>query len=206
MSEDTSVNVVAPRKPQRNNMAVLVSCLVFVGCMVGAAYAAVPFYYLFCRVTGFNGTVKQVEQASDRILAQRIRVEFDTNVASDLNWEFKPLQEYVNPRLGETVQVGFRLTNHSTREKTARSVFNVSPLNAGPYLNKLECFCFTDITLKAGESRDVPVVFFVDPDMATAPETLGMKVLTLSYTLYSRETQKPVADANATDTSVAKKL
>jgi cytochrome c oxidase assembly protein subunit 11 len=203
---DAPVNAIPPKKPQRNNVAVLVSCLMFVGVMVGAAYAAVPFYYLFCRVTGFNGTVKQVEQASDRILSDRIRVEFDTNVASDLNWEFKPLQDYVNPRLGETVEVKFRLTNHSTREKTARSVFNVTPMTAGPYLNKLECFCFTDITLKAGESRDMPVVFFVDPDMKTAPETLGMKVLTLSYTLYSREIQKPVADANATGASVAKKL
>jgi cytochrome c oxidase assembly protein subunit 11 len=205
MSESTTV-VQQPKKPPRNNLAVLVSCLVFVGAMVGAAYAAVPFYDLFCRVTGFNGTVRRVEQASNRILSDHIRVEFDTNVASDLNWDFKSLQDYVNPRLGETVEVKFRLTNHSTREKTARSVFNVTPMTAGPYLNKLECFCFTDITLKPGETRDMPVVFFVDPDMKTAPETLGMKVLTLSYTLYGRETQKPVADANPTDASNAKKL
>jgi len=195
-----------PAPSQRNNVAVLISCLVFVGAMVGAAYAAVPLYNLYCKVTGYNGTVQQVEQASDVILKQRIRVEFDTNVASDLNWDFKSLQDYVNPRLGETVEVKFRLTNNSTREKTARSVFNVTPMTAGPYLNKLECFCFTDITLKPGETRDMPVVFFVDPDLKTAPETLGMKVLTLSYTLYGRETQKPVADANATDALNAKKL
>jgi cytochrome c oxidase assembly protein subunit 11 len=194
----------APR--QRNNMAVLVSCLVFVGAMVGAAYAAVPLYNIFCRATGFNGTVRQVQQASDRILKDHIRVEFDTNVASDLNWDFEPLQAFVNPRIGETIQANFRVTNKSKREKTGRSVFNVTPLVAGAYVNKLECFCFTDITLKPGETRDMPVVFFIDPDIATAPETVGMKVLTLSYTLYSRQTQKPVADANAADGSVAKKL
>jgi cytochrome c oxidase assembly protein subunit 11 len=191
---------------QRNNIAVLVSCLVFVGAMVGAAYAAVPLYNLYCKVTGYNGTTQQVEQASDVILKNRIRVEFDTNVASDLNWDFKPVQEYVEPHIGETVKVAFRVTNNSKREKTARSVFNVTPLVAGAYFNKLECFCFTDVTLKPGETREMPVVFFVDPDIVNAPETRDMKVLTLSYTFYSSEKQKPVADANATDASVAKKL
>jgi cytochrome c oxidase assembly protein subunit 11 len=195
-----------PGPAQRNNMAVLVSCLVFVGAMVGAAYAAVPLYNLYCKATGYNGTTQQVEQASDVILKDRIRVEFDTNVASDLNWDFKPLQEFVNPRIGETVKVAFRVTNNSKREKTARSVFNVTPMVAGAYFNKLECFCFTDVTLKPGETREMPVVFFVDPDMVNAPETKDMKVLTLSYTFYSREKQNPVADANAGSESVGKKL
>lgn len=192
--------------PQRNNVAVLVSCLVFVGCMVGAAYAAVPLYNLYCKVTGYNGTTQQVEQASDVILKDRIRVEFDTNVASDLNWDFKPVQEFVEPRIGETVQAKFRVTNNSKREKTGRSVFNVTPLVAGAYFNKLECFCFTDVTLKPGETREMPVVFFVDPEIVKAPETRDMKVLTLSYTFYSSQKQNPVADANATDASAAKKL
>jgi cytochrome c oxidase assembly protein subunit 11 len=191
---------------RRNNMAVLISCLVFVGAMVGAAYAAVPLYNLYCKVTGYNGTVQQVEQASDVILKQRIRVEFDTNVASDLNWDFKPVQQYVEPRIGETVKVAFRVTNRSAREKTARSVFNVTPMVAGAYFNKLECFCFTDVTLKPGETREMPVVFFVDPEIVDPPETKDMKVLTLSYTFYSSQKQKPVADANAAAESVAKKL
>jgi len=195
-----------PAPSQRNNVAVLISCLVFVVAMVGAAYAAVPLYNLYCKVTGYNGTVQQVEQASDVILKQRIRVEFDTNVASDLNWDFKPVQQYVEPRIGETVKVTFRVTNRSTREKTGRSVFNVTPMVAGAYFNKLECFCFTDVTLKPGETREMPVVFFVDPDIVNPPETKEMKVLTLSYTFYSSQKQKPVADANAADESVAKKL
>lgn len=191
---------------QRNNVAVLVSCMVFVGCMVGAAYAAVPLYDLYCKVTGYNGTIKEVEQASDVILKDRIRVEFDTNVASDLNWDFKPVDDYVAPRIGETVRVNFRVTNNSTREKTGRSVFNVTPMVAGAYFNKLECFCFTDVTLKPGETRDMPVVFFVDPDIVNPPETKDLKVLTLSYTFYSSQKPKPVADANAPVDGVARKL
>ncbi len=200
-----------PASAQRNNMAVFVSCMVFVGCMVGAAYAAVPLYDLYCKATGYNGTTQQVEQASDVILKDRIRVEFDTNVASDLNWEFKPVEAAVNPRIGETVRVNFKVTNRSAREKTGRSVFNVTPMVAGAYFNKLECFCFTDVTLKPSETREMPVVFFVDPDIVNPQETKDMKVLTLSYTFYSSQKPKPVADADATDAkaaseSVAKKL
>lgn len=206
MAAGSEHNAERPAPPPRNNLAVLVSCLVFVGCMVGAAYAAVPLYNLYCKVTGYNGTTQQVEQASDVILKDRIRVEFDTNVASDLNWDFKPVEEFVEPRIGETVRVNFRVTNNSKQEKTGRSVFNVTPMAAGAYFNKLECFCFTDVTLKPGETREMPVVFFVDPDIVTPQETKDLKVLTLSYTFYPSQKQKPLADANATDASAAKKL
>ena len=95
MAAGSEHNAERPAPPPRNNLAVLVSCLVFVGCMVGAAYAAVPLYNLYCKVTGYNGTTQQVEQASDVILKDRIRVEFDTNVASDLNWDFKPVEDTI---------------------------------------------------------------------------------------------------------------
>jgi cytochrome c oxidase assembly protein subunit 11 len=191
---------------KRSNYAVLVACGVFVASMVGMAYAAVPLYELYCKVTGYNGTTQQVEQASDVILKDRIRVEFDANTASDLNWDFKPVDSFVEPRIGETVKINFRITNNSAREKTGRSVFNVTPMAAGAYFNKLECFCFTDVTLKPGETRDMPVVFFVDPDIVNYPETKDLKVLTLSYTFYKSEKQKPVADAKTVDESVGKKL
>lgn len=194
------------RKGGRGNYAVLLACSVFVGCMVGAAYAAVPLYNLYCKVTGYNGTTQRVEQASDVILNERIRVEFDTNTASDLNWDFRPLDAFVEPRIGETMQVTFRVTNKSAREKTGRSVFNVTPMAAGAYFNKLECFCFTDVTLKPGESRDMPVVFFVDPEIVKTPETKDLKVLTLSYTFYAGQEQKPVADAKAAEGAAARKL
>jgi cytochrome c oxidase assembly protein subunit 11 len=188
----------------RRNMRVLASCVVFVAAMVGMSYAAVPLYDMFCRVTGYNGTTQRVEQASSVILDQAIRVELDSNAASDLNWDFKPVDRAVNPRIGETMQVNFRVTNNSKREKTGRAVFNVTPMIAGAYFNKLECFCFTDITLKPGETRDMPVVFFVDPEIANFPDTKDMKVITLSYTFYAEDKPKPVAAK--TEGSGAKKL
>ena len=178
---------------RRNDMAIVVACVVFVASMVGMSYAAVPLYEMFCRVTGYNGTTQKVEQASDVILDQTIRVELDTNAASDLNWNFVPVDKSVTPRLGETVKVNFRVTNNSAREKTGRATFNVTPMIAGSYFNKMECFCFTDITLKPGESRDMPVVFFVDPEMAKFDDTKDLKVLTLSYTFYTDDKAKPVA-------------
>ena len=188
----------------RRNIRVLVSCVVFVGAMVGMAYASVPLYDMFCRVTGYNGTTQQVEQASSVILDQKIRVELDANSASELNWDFKPVDRGVDPRIGETMKVSFRVTNNSKRVKTGRSVFNVTPMIAGAYFNKLECFCFTDVTLQPGETRDMPVVFFVDPEIADFPDTKDLKVITLSYTFYPNDKPKPVAEIKAD--SDAKKL
>lgn len=195
MQEVNKAGRKASKPKERNNVAVLTSCVVFVAAMVGMSYAAVPLYTMFCQVTGYNGTTQKVEQASDVILDQKIRVEMDTNTAGDLNWDFQPVDRSVDPQLGETVRINFRVTNNSNREKTGRSVFNVTPMIAGSYFNKLECFCFTDVTLKPGETRDMPVVFFVDPEMAKDPDAKDLKVLTLSYTFYSSEKPAPVAAA-----------
>jgi cytochrome c oxidase assembly protein subunit 11 len=204
MSND--VDVTEGKKGKRGNLTVLIACSAFVAGMVGMSYAAVPLYSLYCKVTGYNGTTQRVEQASDVILDEKIRVEMDTNVAADLNWDFKAVDFSVDPKIGETVKVNFKVTNNSTREKTGQAVFNVSPMVAGAYFNKLECFCFTDVTLKPGETRDMPVVFFVDPDIVNHQETKDMKVLTLSYTFYSRPKDKPVADAKDVNEGDAKKL
>jgi cytochrome c oxidase assembly protein subunit 11 len=193
-------------KGKRGNMAVMFACGAFVAGMVGMSYAAVPLYSLYCKVTGYNGTTQRVEQASDVILDEKIRVEMDTNAASDLNWDFKPVDFSVDPKIGETVKVNFKVTNNSAREKTGQAVFNVSPMVAGAYFNKLECFCFTDVTLKPGETRIMPVVFFVDPDIVNHQETRDMKVLTLSYTFYSRAKDKPVAEAKDRGEGLANKL
>ncbi len=180
-------------KGANSNMAVLVACLVFVGAMVGASYAAVPLYRIFCQVTGYNGTTQRVDQASDVILDRRIRVEFAANTDSTMLWDFKPLQRGVDMRIGETVEVKFRVTNRSTASSTGQAVFNVTPMQAGAYFNKIECFCFTNITLKPGESQDLPVVFFVDPEMVKQADTKGINTITLSYTFYGQELDKPVA-------------
>lgn len=181
------------RNGGRRNAGVVIACGVFVAAMVGMSYAAVPLYDMFCRVTGYNGTTQRVEQASSVILNQKLRVELDTNMASELSWDFKALDRSVEPKIGETVQVNFRIANPSTEAQTGRAVFNVTPMAAGAYFNKLECFCFTDLTLKPGEIRDMPVVFFVDPEIVNQQETKNLKVITLSYTFYPSDKPKPVA-------------
>jgi cytochrome c oxidase assembly protein subunit 11 len=175
-----------------SNSAIFAGCAVFVAGMVGAAYASVPLYRLFCQVTGYNGTTQRVEQYSDKILNKPIQVTFDANISPGLNWEFKPAKA-VNPKIGETVQIEYTATNRSSKPTTGSAVFNVTPMEAGAYFNKVECFCFTEQTLQPGQSVQMPVVFFVDPEFATAQETKNIKTITLSYTFYPSEPGKPVA-------------
>ncbi|WP_105418784.1 cytochrome c oxidase assembly protein [Neorhizobium sp. T25_27] len=175
-----------------SNSAIFAGCAVFVAGMVGAAYASVPLYRLFCQVTGYNGTTQRVEQYSDKILNKPIQVTFDANISPGLNWEFKPAKA-VSPKIGETVQIEYTATNRSSKPTTGSAVFNVTPMEAGAYFNKVECFCFTEQTLQPGQSVQMPVVFFVDPELATAQETKNIKTITLSYTFYPSEPGKPVA-------------
>lgn len=175
-----------------SNSAIFAGCAVFVAGMVGAAYASVPLYRLFCQVTGYNGTTQRVEQYSDKILNKPIQVTFDANISPGLNWEFKPAKS-VSPKIGETVQIEYTATNRSSKPTTGSAVFNVTPMEAGAYFNKVECFCFTEQTLQPGQSVQMPVVFFVDPELATAQETKNIKTITLSYTFYPSEPGKPVA-------------
>ncbi|MDS7596369.1 cytochrome c oxidase assembly protein [Agrobacterium tumefaciens] len=189
-----------------SNRSILVLCLVFFFAMIGMAYAAVPLYTLFCRVTGYNGTTQRVEQYSDVILDKTINVTFDANTSNGLNWDFRPVDRLVTPKIGETVQVTFKATNRSPVPTTGTAVFNVTPMEAGAYFNKVECFCFTETTLQPGETLEMPVVFFVDPDIATARETRNIHTLTLSYTFYPAKTEKPVASLPVRTEADASKL
>jgi len=174
------------------NGTILAMCVVFVGGMVGMAYAAVPLYQLFCQVTGYNGTTQRTEQYSDVILDRTIPVTFDANTSNGLNWEFKAAKG-IEPKIGETVQVAFTATNRSSEPTTGTAVFNVTPMEAGAYFNKVECFCFTETTLQPGETLEMPVVFFIDPEITKAEETKNIKTITLSYTFYPSQPSKPVA-------------
>ena len=182
-----------PAQRRVNNSSILVGCVVFVAGMVGAAYASVPLYRLFCQVTGYNGTTQRVEQFSDSVLDQTVKVTFDANTSSGLNWEFKPVQNSVEPKIGETVQITYKATNKSPTPVTGTAVFNVTPMEAGAYFNKVQCFCFTETTLKPGETLEMPVVFFVDPEITKAEETKNIRTITLSYTFYPSQGAKPVA-------------
>ena len=189
-----------------NNNAIFAGCVVFVAGMVGAAYASVPLYRLFCQVTGYNGTTQRVEQYSDKILSKPIQVTFDANISPGLNWDFKAAKS-VNPKIGETVQIEYTATNRSSKATTGTAVFNVTPMEAGAYFNKVECFCFTEQTLQPGQSVNMPVVFFVDPAIATADETKNIKTITLSYTFYPSEPKsQPVAALPEGQKATDKKL
>lgn len=178
---------------ERRNASVATACVVFVGAMVGMAYAAVPLYQLFCQVTGYGGTTQRVEQLSDVVLDRTINVTFDANASSGLNWDFKAVDKKVTPKIGETVQITYTATNNSSHPVTGEAVFNVTPGEAGAYFNKVQCFCFTKTTLQPGETLEMPVVFFVDPAIVEADETKGIGTITLSYTFYPRNDQEPVA-------------
>ncbi|MBY8918173.1 cytochrome c oxidase assembly protein [Nitratireductor rhodophyticola] len=183
---------------RNRNAAIL--CVAVVGGMVGMAYAAVPLYQLFCQVTGYGGTTQRVEQYSDTILDQTITVRFDANT-NGVPWEFQPKQREVTLRLGETKQISYVSRNLSNVPTSGTATFNVSPARAGAYFNKVECFCFTEQELQPGQSYDMPVVFFVDPEIVNVPELKNLKTITLSYTFFPLEKKAPVAAAPKTNTN-----
>ncbi|MCR5858738.1 cytochrome c oxidase assembly protein [Mesorhizobium sp. J428] len=180
---------------QRSNRVIAASGFAFVAGMVGMAYAAVPLYAMFCQITGYGGTTQRVEQYSDKILDRKITVRFDANVSGGLPWDFKPVQRDVTMRIGETTQIAYQARNEFNVPTAGRASFNVTPELAGAYFNKVECFCFTDTSLKPGEALDMPVVFYVDPDIVNVPELAHLKTITLSYTFFPIDATKPVAVA-----------
>lgn len=169
---------------QRSNRIVAISCVSFFVAMIGMAYAAVPLYQMFCQVTGYGGTTQRVEQMSDTILDQTVKVRFDANVSGGLPWDFKPVQREVTVRIGETTIINYEAKNISDRPASGRATFNVSPDLTGSYFNKVQCFCFTDTTLAAGETMEMPVMFFVDPDIVKEKDLKGLTTITLSYTFF----------------------
>jgi cytochrome c oxidase assembly protein subunit 11 len=173
----------AGARASRSNGRVALICLsIFVG-MIGAAYASVPLYKRFCQLTGFDGTVRKAEVAPTTVLERPITIRFDTNVR-DLPWTFKAEQISQTLKIGSTGLAFFKVTNSSNQTLTGRASYNVVPESAGPYFQKLECFCFKSQTLKPGQTIDFPVVYFVDPKFVTDEETQGTQEITLSYTFF----------------------
>lgn len=162
--------------------------------MVGVAYAAVPLYELFCRVTGYGGTTQRADAGADTVIDRTITIRFDANVNSKLGWEFKPLQRTITLKMGETAEVAYYAANKGATGSVGTSVFNVTPFEAGAYFNKIECFCFTEQELASGESVEMPVVFFVDPEMDKDEDLKHVKEITLSYTFFpAANAEEPVA-------------
>src|SRR5277367_625652 len=172
--------------------------------MVGVSYAAVPLYSWFCRTTGFGGTTQVAKSAPTQISDHKITVRFDSNVAGGLPWRFEPERRTIDVRLGEVVTVYYAVTNESARRTVGQAGYNVSPPTVGIYFEKINCFCFTQQTLKPGEKRDMAVVFYVDPKLAQDSEQDGTKMITLSYTFYPvKEPEQPVAVSAPTLSSPA---
>lgn len=186
-------------KTEKSNRVVAAVCVAFFGGMIGMAYAAVPLYDMFCKVTGYGGTTQRVTQYSDRVLDRTITVRFDANTSGALDWKFKPVARDIKIKIGETTQAHYSAENDGDKPTSGRATFNVMPALAGAYFNKVECFCFTDTTLKPGETLDMPVVFYVDPDIVDVPELKDIKTITLSYTFFPIEGQEPVAAAPQSD-------
>ena len=154
--------------------------------MLGLAFASVPLYRAFCQVTGFGGTTQKADAAPGAVAGQ-IGVRFDANIDPALPWKFEPVQETVRIHPGARTTIYYQATNYTARSTTGQAVFNVTPEIAGKYFSKIECFCFTEQTLKPGESVKMPVIFFVDPKLRDDPDTDHIDEITLSYTFYPVE-------------------
>lgn len=169
----------------RRNTRVALLAAAGVVAMVGLAYASVPLYKLFCQVTGFGGTTQVATNTYDLpILDRKMTVRFNSVTSPELPWRFEPLQKDVTFKIGEELLVFYRATNTGSEPVVGTATFNVTPFKAGPYFNKIECFCFTEQRLEPGQSIDMPVTFFVDPAIADNANLDEVQEITLSYTFF----------------------
>jgi cytochrome c oxidase assembly protein subunit 11 len=178
------VRVRAATPARSADIAIAAGCGVFVAMMVGAAYASVPFYSWFCKVTGFGGTPQIATVAPVAISDRRITVRFDSNVAAGLPWRFEPERNSIDLRIGEVATVYYVVTNQSDHETGGQAGYNVTPTTIGGYFDKINCFCFTEQHLAAHEKREMAVVFYVDPELIKDSDQDDLNTITLSYTFY----------------------
>jgi len=171
---------------KRRNIASLIILSGVVFSMVGLAFAAVPLYRIFCQVTGYGGTTQTADAAPSEIGERIIVVRFNADTAGGLEWRFKPVQLEVTLHVGEVALAFYEAENQSLRTILGTSTFNVTPLKAGQYFNKIDCFCFEEQLLAAGERAEFPVSFFVDPDISKDPLLDDIKTITLSYTFFDK--------------------
>ena len=201
MADTTHTDVTSPRQTGQKSwrdLKVALAALAFGATMFGAAYAAVPLYDMFCRLTGFGGTTMRAERPADRVVDHQVDIRFDANIGPGLPWRFRVDTARQTIRAGETHTMTYQVTNTGSEAITAMATYNVTPLTAGRYFNKLQCFCFTDQTLAPGETREFSVVYFIDPDIVDDPEGRSTNTITLSYTFF-RQSQppRPVAQGTA---------
>lgn len=188
-----------PRKPDKARAlrrTVLPLVLIVAG-MTGLAYAAVPLYDMFCRVTGYGGTTQRAETGSQRVLDRTITIRFDASISPKLDWTFRPAQSSMKVKIGESSLAFYEASNSTGQALTGTATYNVSPAIAGSYFRKIDCFCFTEQKLEAGQRTDMPVSFFVDPEIMDDPEAREIDEITLSYTFFPKKQDDQSAAASA---------
>jgi len=182
---------------QRRNRRLMLSCVGVVGFMIAGSFASAPLYRLFCQATGFGGTTLKAEKAPDHPAERTIIVRFNADTDAGLPWQFRPVQREIRVKLGEETLAFYNAVNRGREATTGNAMFNVTPDKAGAYFNKIECFCFKEQTLDAGQSADMPVSFFVDPALMKDINMDDVKTITLSYTFFRAKDQKPTRTSAA---------
>lgn len=171
---------MAIKGPQKTVLQ-LVGVVVFMGAL---SWAAVPFYDWFCRVTGFGGTTDVADAAPEEALEQTITIRFDASKERDMAWDFRPLQREMEIKIGDTGLAFYEAYNPTDRPIAGSASYNVTPYSAGGYFAKIQCFCFEEQVLQPGERVEMPVTFFVDPEIVDDLEAKYVHTITLSYTFY----------------------
>ena len=172
------------RKSNRKTFLVIISIPTF---MFFVAFASVPLYNLFCKVTGYGGTVQTTNIASDIVLDKNIKIRFNSDVVKGLNLYFQPVTRNVITKIGETKTIHYKVINKGEKKISAISTYNVTPQKAGIYFNKLDCFCYEEKEILPGNEKLLPVSFFISPEILDDPNTKELKSITLSYTFFNNE-------------------
>jgi len=180
--------------PKKRTLVMLVGIVVLMGAL---SYASVPFYSWFCAVTGFGGATVNATRPSDEVLDKMITIRFDSNVDPGMPWDFKPVVKEMDLKIGETGLAFYEATNTSDRVVAGTASFNVTPYEAGGFFVKIDCFCFTQQILQPHETVQMPVTFYVDPEMTRDNDAKFVNTITLSYTFY--ETDLPEDYAKLAD-------
>ena len=183
---------------KNRTLAQTVSVVLVMGAL---AWASVPFYDWFCRVTGFGGVTSVADAGSDEIIEKTIKIRFDANVERDMPWVFKPMVREMELRIGETGLAFYEATNPTDHPIAGTASFNVTPYEAGGFFTKIDCFCFEEQVLQPGETVQMPVTFYVDPEITRDRDAKFVKYITLSYTFHQTDLPEEFAELATSDGS-----
>lgn len=176
---------MSDKNVSHSHRGTLTLLLSLVGMMCVLSFASVPLYRLFCQRTGYGGTPKIALKAGNEISNRRLNIRFSASLHRDLDWSFEPLQNHLTIRAGEVGLAFYRVRNNTDFPIAGVATYNVTPDKAGPYFNKIECFCFEEQILQPHQSIDMAVQFFIDPEITRDKQAKDVKTITLSYTFFS---------------------